>query len=107
MLSREKNGYREKSAMGSAAWVVVAIYGNEEICPCSTFDINYYDNKFSNSLDRCAEKLAEGSIFLPACRSSFEAELEAVHQLTLHVSSLIENGFLPRSSSVWKRCRSE
>ena len=99
-------GFRPKHGVGAAGWVAVAIF--EDIGACSNFsayssspyssgcspsitnniDFNYY-NDFSNSSYHCAEKLAEGAMFLPACRSSFEAELIAVRQLTMHIGHLM------------------
>ena len=48
-----------------------------------------------NSLDLRAVKVAEGPRFLPACKSSFEAELLAVSELMMHVDSLAVPSPLP------------
>ena len=63
----------------------------ETIGACDSEDIiniNYNDEKTSNSTHRCAEKLAEGAIFSPACKKSFDAELTAVFELVKHIGHL-------------------
>ena len=48
-----------------------------------------------NACDLRAVKVAEGARLLPACKSSFEAELLAVSELMMHVDSLAVPGPLP------------
>lgn len=93
-------GYRPGQGVGSAAWVVVAISACQKLGPISACDsdnlnINYYDDvfsifpKLSKDVFYSVDKVAEGAIFLPACCSSFDAELRVVHELIQHVNHLV------------------
>jgi hypothetical protein len=92
-------GYRPKERRAAAGWVIVAVVedghdDSEEVSKGGSRCVNMRNN-VKNSLGAGiaglrAVKVAEGARFLPACRSSFEAELIAVSDLIKHFNSLVD-----------------
>ena len=89
-------GFRPKHNLAAAGWVVVAICEIEPSDASTIFSpsssINSLSDPFSTVRNLRAVKVAEGARVLPACKSSFEAELLAVSELMMHVDSLAVSG---------------
>ena len=101
IIAFSDGGYRPGPDLAAAGWVVVAIFDDvvhRDMFSSYIDNINSVRDPFSSVPDLRAVKLAEGARFLPACRSSYEAELVAVSELILHVDQLVMTGSLPPNS---------
>ena len=58
--------------------------------------------QFSNDVHYCVEKVEEGAVYVPACSSSFDAELKAVHELIQHVDHLVTRKIVVERAGPWR-----